>query len=93
MHDTNLAARLAENGVEKISVDLPAADPTTFEKLVQPPPGFNFNTVCSFIVAAAEQGCVVECTTVDRPGVDVTAVKNLCLSLGAATFRMRSYRP
>ena len=93
MHDTNLAARLAENGVEKISVDLPAADPTTFEKLVQPPPGFNFNTVCSFIAVAAEEGCLVECTTVQRPGVDVKAVKELCHSLGAVSFRSRSYHP
>ena len=93
MHDAHLAARLVENGVEKISVVVPAADPLTFEKLVQPPPGFNFNTVCSFIAAAAEQGCVVECTTVERPGVDVTAVRDLCLSLGAVTFRTRSYHP
>ena len=93
MHGPDLAAQLVENGVKQISVFVPAADPTTFQKLAQPPPGYDFNTLCSFVVVAAEQGCLVECTTANRPGVDVKAVKDLCLSLGAVNFRERSYHP
>ena len=93
MHDADLAAQLFDNGVKKISVLVPAADPNTFEKLAQPPSGYGFGTVCSFIATAAETGCLVECTTVERPGVDVGAVRDLCFSLGAVGFRSRSYHP
>ena len=93
MHDADLATQLAENGVKNISVIVPAADPKSFEELVQPPSGYGFNTVCSFIAIAAEQGCLVECTAVERPGVDVRAIRGLALSLGAVDFRVRSYHP
>lgn len=91
MHDADLAGQLTNNGVKQISVILPAADPKSFENIVQPPSGYGFGTVCSFIAIAAEQGCLVECTTVAREGVDARAVRELAMSLGAVDFRVRSY--
>lgn len=93
LHDAGLAAQLPSQGVKKISVVLPAADPVTYNELMQPREGLNFNTVCSFIAIAAEEGCTVECTAVERPDVDVKAVRELALSLGAVEFRTRSFHP
>jgi hypothetical protein len=38
-------------------------------------------------------GLDVECTAVERPGVNVAAVRSLALSLGASSFAASSFHP
>ena len=82
-----------ETGIDKISVFLPSNEPKSFDKLLRPYDGKSFGDACSFMSAMAETGVKVECTTVSRPGVDVTSVKNLADALGAHEFRVRSFHP
>lgn len=52
-----------------------------------------FGDVCSFICALVQQNIHVECTVVQRPGVDVKACRALSEELGAVSFKVRDYHP
>lgn len=80
-----------ETRIARVSVFLPAADPKKYAELVQPNSDRGFRDVCSFIATLAEAGADIECTAVARPDIDVKAVENLAMSLGARTFRTRSW--
>ncbi|KAJ1457759.1 hypothetical protein M885DRAFT_514816 [Pelagophyceae sp. CCMP2097] len=55
--------------------------------------GASFAVACSTIVAFAEAGIQVSATAVERPGVDVAAVRTLAFALGAVEFKARSWFP
>jgi hypothetical protein len=58
-----------------------------------------YHTLCIFLLNILvvshhiHVGLDVECTAVERPDVNVTAVRALALSLGAATFSSSPYFP
>jgi hypothetical protein len=86
-HDQRRETRIAT-----VSVFLPAAEPVQYAALLQPHNNNKaFQDVCSFCVQLAEAGVNLECTAVDRPDVNVAEVKALALSLGARSFRTRSW--
>lgn len=88
------AAMLKEAGIKSASVFLPAADPKKFDELAKPiSPEFNFGMVCDFIGQLSEAGIDVECTTVKRPEINVSAIRQLALALGATDTRVASYHP
>jgi len=82
-----------ETRIATVSVFLPAANPKQYAELLQPKGNFGFSDVCSFVVRLAEAGVNVECTTVARPDIKVAEVKALAMSLGASSFRTRSWIP
>ena len=87
-----------ETRIQSISVSLPCDNPTQFDQIAYPsdyliPQGKGFSDVCSFICMLAEAGVSVECTAVEREGVNITATRALAMSLGATSFRVRSYHP
>lgn len=86
------AAALAELNVAKVTVALASADPKQYDELMRPSPGSGGHAaVCGFVVNLVEAGVEVECTAVKRPGVDVTAARQLAEALGAVEFRARDY--
>lgn len=86
------AAMLAEAGVGKATVLLPCADPASFDKAMAPTsPELNFGSVCDFISELVQHGVAVECTTIKKKGVDVTAVRQLAHALGALETRVLPY--
>mmetsp|Transcript_14551 Transcript_14551/g.31627 ORF Transcript_14551/g.31627 Transcript_14551/m.31627 type:complete len:258 (-) Transcript_14551:408-1181(-) len=80
-----------ETRIATVSVFLPAANPNKYAELLQPKDGLGFSDACSFIVRLAEAGVNVECTAVARPDIKVGEVKALATSLGATSFRTRSW--
>jgi len=88
-----------ETLIQTFSVLLPCGNHKQFNELVQlqedaqglPPNAFG--EVCGFISALVEAGVNVECTAVDRPGVNIEATRRLAFALGAREFRVRSYHP
>lgn len=82
-----------ETRIATISVFLPAANPNKYAELLQPKllGGLGLGDVCSFVARLAEAGANVECTAVARPDVNVGEVKALAMSLGATSFRTRSW--
>lgn len=81
-----------ETRIATVSVFLPAANPNKYKELLQPKiDGMGFGDVCSFVARLAEAGVDVECTAVARPDVNVGEVKALAMSLGATSFRTRSW--
>mmetsp|Transcript_16084 Transcript_16084/g.38609 ORF Transcript_16084/g.38609 Transcript_16084/m.38609 type:complete len:264 (-) Transcript_16084:340-1131(-) len=80
-----------ETRIDTVSVFLPAANPKKYADLLQPKDGFGFGNVCSFVSQLHEAGVNVECTAVVRPDVNMGEVKALAMSLGATSFRTRSW--
>jgi hypothetical protein len=83
--------RRRETRVSCVSVFLPAASPAKYDELLAPTNGRGFRDVCGFIVRLSEAGVNVECTAVARPDVSVPEIERLALSLGARSFRTRSW--
>ena len=79
--------------ISDVSVFLPAATREMYAELLQPSAGRGLDDVCAFVrrCSAHETGVSVEVTAVDRPDVDVRAVEELARSLGASSFRTRSW--
>ena len=77
--------------ISGISVFLPAADKATYTELLRPCVGRGFDDVCAFVRRSAHASVDVEVTAVDRPDVDVGKVEALAMSLGAKSFRTRSW--
>ena len=74
------------------TVALATADPSQYEELMRPQPGSGGHAaVCGFIVNLVEAGAEGECTAVKKPGVDMTAARQLAEALGAVEFRARDY--
>lgn len=61
-----------------------------YAELLRPCEGRGFEDACAFVRRAA-QAVEVEVTAVDRPDVDVAEVEALARSLGATSFRTRSW--
>eukprot|EP00579_Thalassiosira_antarctica_P008451 CAMPEP_0201901484 /NCGR_PEP_ID=MMETSP0902-20130614/54393_1 /ASSEMBLY_ACC=CAM_ASM_000551 /TAXON_ID=420261 /ORGANISM="Thalassiosira antarctica, Strain CCMP982" /LENGTH=256 /DNA_ID=CAMNT_0048435437 /DNA_START=24 /DNA_END=794 /DNA_ORIENTATION=+ len=80
-----------ETRIATVSVFLPAANPNKYAELLQPNDGRGFSNACSFVARLAEAGVDVECTAVARPDINVGEVKALAMSLGATSFRTRSW--
>lgn len=82
-----------ETRIATVSVFLPAANPIKYAELLQPKKeyGLGFGDACSFVACLAEAGVDVECTAVARPDINVGEVKALAMSLGATSFRTRSW--
>ena len=93
LFDTGLPAALKAGGVKGVVVALNARNTPPYDKLMQPTNGKGFGDGCSFVIGAAEAGMDVTCTAVEAPGVDIAAVRALASSLGAATFKSRSFHP
>ncbi|GBG27471.1 Hypothetical Protein FCC1311_036932 [Hondaea fermentalgiana] len=92
--NASAAQQLAAAGIKSASVFLPGADPNTFAKFAQAEsPELNFGMVCDFIGQLSEAGLDVECTTVKRDGIDVSAVRQLAMALGATETRAVSFHP
>jgi len=93
LFDAGVPAALKAGGVKGVVVALNASNPPQYDKLMQPTNGKGFGDVCSFVIGAAEAGMDVTCTAVEVPGVDIAVVRALASSLGAATFKSRSFHP
>jgi hypothetical protein len=86
--------RRRETRIACVSVFLPAATPSKYDELLAPRRargGRGFRDVCSFVARLAEAGVNVECTAVARPDVNVAEIETLARSLGARSFRTRSW--
>lgn len=83
--------RRRESRIASLSVFLPAASPAKYEELLAPCSGRGFQDACAFVARLAEAGVNVECTAVARPDVDVGEIEALAMSLGARSFRTRSW--
>ena len=77
--------------ISGVSVFLPAAEPSMYAQLLRPCDGRGFEDVCQLVRRSAEAGIDVEVTAVDRPDVDVQEIEALARSLGAKSFRTRSW--
>lgn len=89
----SVASRLKESGVDQISIGLHATSPPQYQKMMKPHGEKGFGEVCSFVMACVEAGMEVECQAVEASGVDISAVRQLALSLGAHNFSAISYHP
>ena len=88
-----VAAGLKESGVDQISIGLQADNPVLYKKLMHPQENMGFSEVCNFVIACVEAGLEVECKAVEAPGVNISAVRQLSISLGAHDFNSVSYHP
>jgi TatD family-associated radical SAM protein len=87
----NVASLLGSAGIEHVSINLMSHNPKQYSELMQPHKNLKFGDVCSFIIACAEAGLTVECTTVAHPSIDTAAVRALARSLGAHDFSVGTY--
>ena len=88
----DVAKRLAESGVSKVSVALMTAEPKQYDDLMQPLPDNAHARVCSFIKEVIQADLHLEITAVDRHDVDKEKLENLSRSLGVASpIRWRPY--
>ena len=86
--------RRRETRIACVSVFLPAATPSKYDELLAPRRargGRGFRDVCSFVARLTEAGVNVECTAVARPDVNVAEIETRVRSLGARSFRTRSW--
>lgn len=90
---SNVAERLKESGISKVSVALMTADPTQYQELMDPLDIANgHDRVCQFIAEAVHAGLEVETTGVDRKEVNKTATEALAKKLQVSLdFRWRPY--
>jgi MoaA/NifB/PqqE/SkfB family radical SAM enzyme len=98
----SVVARLHKCGIRKASVAIASADPAQYTALMKPEklrhsPVFSLplglDDVTNFVSECRTAGLLVECTTVDRPDVDVATVEALAKRFGASSFRARSWHP
>jgi hypothetical protein len=83
--------RRRESRIASLSVFLPAASPAKYDELLAPSGGRGFRDACGFVARLAEAGVHVECTAVARPDVSISELEALAMSLGARSFRTRSW--
>lgn len=89
----SVASMLKSSGIDKMSISLVSDNPKQYQDIMQPMNGLKFQDVCSFVIACVEADMEVECTAVDRPDVNVSAVRALSLSLGAQHFSVATFFP
>ena len=88
----DVAKRLAESGVSKVSVALMTAEPKQYDDLMQPIPDNAHARVCRFIKEVIQADLHLEITAVDRHDVDKEKLENLSRFLGVASpIRWRPY--
>ena len=83
--------RRRESRIASVSVFLPSACPSKYDELLAPSSGRGLRDACGFVARLAEAGVNVECSAVARPDVNVAEVETLAMSLGARSFRTRSW--
>lgn len=93
LFDGELARRLHQCGVDKLTVALAAHTNSLYAEMMCPQGGRGFDNVCTFITAAVHAGMEVECTAIARTGMDEKATRELAVSLGAIGLRVRTYHP
>jgi len=82
------ARKLGEVGIGAASVFLPTTDPKTYAAIMRPEDEqLNFGSVCDFISQLAAAGIEVECTAIQKPGVDLPSIRALAYALGAQNFK------
>ena len=82
-------ARMAEAGIDTVSVFLPTADPKKYQAMMNASLGLP----CNFLSLCADAQLKVRVVTVAAPGIDVDQVRKLATSLGAVEFEAKSYVP
>ena len=97
----DVVQRLQKSGITSASIALMTSDSTQYSELMKPDsirlsPAFSIpmglKEVTAFASACISAGLEVECTAVERPGVDIEAAKSLAETLGAS-FRARTWHP
>ena len=97
----DVVQRLQKSGITGASIALMTSDSTQYSELMKPDsirlsPAFSIpmglKEVTAFASACISAGLEVECTAVERPGVDIEAAKSLAETLGAS-FRARTWHP
>jgi len=87
-----VAKVLKSAGIESVSICLGSDNPTQYADLLRPQ-GVGFGDMCSFVIACVESGLDVTCSAVEKPGVNIGAVRALSQSLGAPSFSTAPYFP
>ena len=90
---TSVASMLAESGVDHISINLAADNPKLYNTLMEPKEPLCFSDVCAFVIACSETGLTVDCSAIENPKANMSAVRSLAYSLGAESFSSSSYHP
>lgn len=85
--DGTAPRKLAEAGIDTVSIFLPTADPNKYQSLMKASLGMP----CNFMSACADAELKVRVVTVAAPGIDVEQVRKLATSLGAVEFEAKSY--
>ena len=87
--DGTASAKMAEAGIDTVSLFLPTADPKRYQSLMNA----NLGVPCNFLSFCADAQLKIRVVTVAAPGVDVEQVRKLAMSLGAVEFESKSYIP
>lgn len=85
--DGSAPKRLAEAGIDTVSIFLPTADPKKYQALMNA----GLGVPCNFMSNCADAEVKVRAVTVAAPGIDVEQVRKLALSLGAVEFEVKTY--
>lgn len=91
LFDPSVADELREAGLRSVSVYLASANPEEYARLMAPTDGRTLGDALAFIEKCASNGMEVEATCTRAPGVDVNAVRDLAMAVGAVKFRDREY--
>ena len=89
---TDIVARLKRSGIDKMAIALQTDNAPQYVEIMKPQEG-GFDDVCAFVSACAEAGLGVDCTAVERPGVDIESTRKLAHSLGATSFTTSTWFP
>jgi TatD family-associated radical SAM protein len=88
----DVAQKLVESGVSKVSVALMTAEADQYDKLMHPMVDNAHWHVCQFIEQAIQAGLDVETTAIDREDVDKEKTEELSRSLRVTSpIRWRTY--
>jgi TatD family-associated radical SAM protein len=89
---TDIVSLLKRSGIDKMAIALQTDNAAQYAEIMKPQEG-GFDDVCAFISACAEEGLSVDCTAVERPGLDLESTRKLAHSLGASSFTTSTWFP
>jgi len=91
---SDIPQRLAQCGVDSVSVALPTSDPLQYKALMQPCEPYGHECVLAFLQSSLEVGLEVEVTAIDRDDVNKASLETLIQRLGIPSpVRWRPYFP